>query len=178
MSKACSFILCVALLLAILPSMAVAQTHDLLRAFLQQYVSDPSIEEDKTASYLEAWVDLNGDGEKEVIVYLMEQSNCGSGGCRTVILQTKGSSYRIVTETTITRLPIRILTTKSHGWYDLTVRVQGGGILKPYEAELRFNGKTYPSNPTMPPARHLRETPKGEVLIPAEDYDSGKPLYP
>ena len=42
---------------------------------------------------------------------------------------------------------------------------QGGGIQPGYEAELRFDGKTYPANPSVPPARPLKGKPEGEMLI-------------
>jgi hypothetical protein len=83
-----------------------------------------------------------------------------------LILIPKRSSYTVVTRITSTRLPIRVLTTKSKGWHDIAVRVQGGGIMHPYEAKLSFNGKTYPSNPSTPPARRLAQKVAGEVVVP------------
>jgi hypothetical protein len=44
-------------------------------------------------------------------------------------------------------------------------RLQGGGIQPGYEAELRFDGKTYPENPSTPPAMHSPENARGEILI-------------
>jgi hypothetical protein len=174
--KPISHLLLIALMFSILPSMAVAQNSDPLRIFLQKYVGDPPSEWDKVMRYLNAWVDLNGDGKQEAIVYLLGW--CGSGGCSTLILEPNGSSYKVITHVTIAKLPIRVLATTSHGWRDLSVIVQGGGIITPYEAGLQFDGKKYPSNPSMPPAQPLRKKNAGEVLIRAEDYDSGRPLYP
>jgi hypothetical protein len=150
--------------------------EDSLKKFLQNYVREPGLGDDKTLKYLATFVDLNGDGTKEAIVYLTGQTWCGSGGCNMLILARSGTSWRTVTETTITRTPIRVLTTASNGWRNLTVWVQGGGIQPGYEAELPFDGKTYPENPSVPPARRLtRKVPGRVVLSSSQD---GKPLWP
>jgi hypothetical protein len=60
-------------------------------------------------------VDLNGDGAPEVIVYVSSKAWCGSGGCTMLILAREKSTFRIITRTTITRPPIRILKSKSQG---------------------------------------------------------------
>jgi hypothetical protein len=149
-----------------------------LKKFLQDYLRDPhsSLEDEKTTRYSAAFVDLKNDGKHEVIVYITGRFWCGSGGCVMLILAPDDSSYRVVTRTTITRLPVRILVSKSHGWHDISVQVQGGGIVHVYEAELSFDGRTYPSNPTVPPARRLVGKVAGEVAIPLDV--EGKPLYP
>jgi hypothetical protein len=41
-----------------------------------------------------------------------------------------------------------------------------GGILRGYEAELSFNGKKYPSNPTVSPAQQLTGNAKGNIVVP------------
>ena len=56
------------------------------------------------------------------------------------------------------------------------VGVGGGGIQLGYEAMLPFDGKTYPSNPTVPPARHLSEKVPGEIVIAPNAGD--RPLFP
>jgi hypothetical protein len=136
-----------------------------LKGFLQDYLRDPVVGDDKTIQYVPAFVDLKGDGALEVIVYIAGQHSCGSGGCNTLVLAPKDSSYRVVTSITITRPPIRVLATKSNGWHDITVQVQGGGIIRAYEAKLSFDGRTYPGNPSIPPARRLVEEVAGEEVV-------------
>jgi hypothetical protein len=139
-------------------------------------VGTPSSDETKTTQYVSTFVDLNDDGTQEAIVYLTSDGWCGSGGCTTLIVAPEGSSYKVITKITITRPPIRVLTTKSTGWHDIAVGVHGGGIMHAYEAELSFDGKTYPSNPSMPPARRLLEKVAGEVAVSATE--KATPLYP
>jgi hypothetical protein len=150
--------------------------EDSLKRFLQDYVRANGVEEDMT-QYVDAFVDLNQDGKKEVIVHIMGRWWCGSGGCETLVLQTEASSYKLITKMTITRPPISVLSSLSHGWRTLTVWVGGGGIA-PYEAELQFDGKTYPMNPSVPPARRFVGREGREAVIPASAIDKAKPLYP
>ena len=119
---------------------------DPVERFLRDYLRDPRTDSDKTTRYCIAFVDLKDDGINEIIVYISGRSWCGSGGCMTFVLAPQGSSYKVVAHLTITRLPIRVLKTKSNGWHDITVQMQGGGIVNAYEAKLSFNGRTYPSN--------------------------------
>src|SRR5208282_1408183 len=123
-------------------------------------------EETKATQYSAAFVDLKDHGAKEVIVYLSSDGWCGTGGCTMLILAPEDTSYRVVTKTTITRLPIRVLATKSNGWHDISVVVAGGGIQPGYEAELSFDGKTYPSNPSVPPAHPIDGEARGKIVVP------------
>jgi hypothetical protein len=150
-----------------------AQTHHrsrslsdtTLKNFLKQYLKDQGVENDSSARYMSSFVDLNDDGKKEVIVHVISQSVCGTGGCPTLVLAPQLSSFRVVSRISITRPPIRVLNTKSHGWHDLAVWVAGGGIQPGYEAALRFDGESYATNPTVPPAHRLSPQSAGRVVI-------------
>lgn len=155
---------------------APAAAEDSHKMFLQEYLSPPRPRADRTTRYLDAFVDLDGDGIEEAIVYLTGQRWCGSGGCTTLILARQGSSYRLVTKITIAWPPVRVLTSSTDGWRDLAVRVQGGGLDSGYEAEVRFDGRTYPTNPSTPPARRLAARTAGTIVVPSSQ--EGKPLYP
>jgi hypothetical protein len=139
-----------------------------LKRFLRDYVGNPGSGDDKTTRYFSAFVDLKDDGTREVVVYLASDGWCGSGGCTTLILAPKDSSYKVITKITITQPPIRVLTSRSNGWHDIGVWVQGGGIQPGYEADLPFDGKSYPRNPSTPPARRLIGKVPGEVVVPVE----------
>lgn len=56
--------------------------NDSLKAFLQKYVRQQSSKNYESTEYSAAFVDLNGDGKKEAIVYLEGRWWCGSGGVR------------------------------------------------------------------------------------------------
>lgn len=146
---------------------AQATNADSLRSFLQERLKGPSGEADQTTRYQYAFVDLDGKGKREVVVFVTGNGWCGSGGCTTFVLAAQASSYRVVTRIPISRLPIRLLATRSNGWRDLTVGVKGGGILSGYESALPFDGNSYPTNPSLPPARRLEGTETGETVLPA-----------
>src|SRR5579862_8571337 len=145
------------------PRTEQASTAASLRMFLQKYTETPA--NDKNTSYFAADVNLNA---KEVIVYLVGADWCGSGGCATLVLAPSGLSYRVVTKLTVARPPIRVLAETSNGWHNIGVWVSGGGVSNGYEAVLRFNGKTYPSNPTLPPAQRSDGKAEGKTVVPKE----------
>ena len=140
-----------------------------LRAFLQTQADD------KETRYIAVFRDLNGDGVPEAIVYLVGNEWCGSGGCNLFILRKNGHSWKTVTSISITNPPVRMLDHTSNGWHNIGVQVRGGGMTHGYEAELRFNGKTYANNPTVPPARRAGKGVTGEVIIPS--LQDAKPLF-
>jgi hypothetical protein len=132
-----------------------------VRRFLQRFDADLKDQ------YIAAFADLNDDGKMEAIIHLTSTDWCGTGGCTTLVLVRDGDSWRVLTKISITRPPIRVLKTKSNGWHSIGVWAGGGGIQPGYEAELPFNGKTYPSNPSVAPARRVVGRPDGEVAIPS-----------
>jgi hypothetical protein len=158
-------------------SCTAAQEESPLRKFLQNYAAGGSdYPYMKATRYFAAFVHLRDDDTQQVIVYLIGRAWCGTGGCLTLILVPKDSSYAVITEMTVVQLPIRVLDTKSSGWHDLGVWVKGGGIQPGYEARLSFNGKEYPSNPTVPPSQPLTAKVSGKVVVPRSA--TGEPLYP
>ncbi len=130
-----------------------------LQAHINQTLQSPT-----DVPFLAAETDLNGDGQDEVIVHVTSRDYCGSGGCVTLVLQRTGQGYRTVMRASVTRPPIRVLETRHQGWKDIGVTVSGGGAGPAYEAALAFDGRRYPSNPTTPPARPVKDAP-GVTLI-------------
>ena len=120
--------------------------------------------------YASARHDLDGDGAEEILVRATNRDRCGSGGCALFVLSPKGDGFRVVMEATVVNPPIRVLNTTTNGWKDLAVTVSGGGVTRPYEARLRFDGVRYPANPTVPPAEALAgPAPGGQILMPAPE---------
>jgi len=150
------------------PSKANPTAAANLKSFLQSYLGKPESKEDEDAQYLAACVDLNDDGKQEAVVYVWGPGWCGSGGCVTLVLAPHEATYTLVTKMTITRLPIRIMPEKSHGWHDISVMVGGGGI-SAHEARMIFNGEEYPSNPSVAPAQPLKGGAQGRIIIGPSD---------
>jgi hypothetical protein len=146
--------------------------EDSLTTFLRDYVGNSEV--GKTTRYSSALVDLKDDGAREVIVYLTGDGWCGTGGCTTLVLEPEGPSYRVVTKITITRPPIRVLTSRSNGWHDISVVARINGIEPAHDAVLSFDGKSYPGNPTAPPSRK-KTAAGGKIVVPYAG--EGTPLF-
>jgi hypothetical protein len=52
--------------------------------------------------------------------------------------------------------------------------VRGGGIEKEHEAVLSFDGTTYPTNPSLPPAKGMTNARGKEIIT---DRNDSVPLY-
>lgn len=139
-----------------------------LLALLRHRFSSGNHERDASGRYSLAMADLDADGVPEALVYVSGERWCGSGGCHLIVLDREGRSWREVTSLTITWPPIRLLETRTNGWRDIGVSVSGGGIRPRYEALLRFDGRSYPSNPSVSPAQPAPPRARGEILIPRD----------
>jgi hypothetical protein len=62
------------------------------------------------------------------------------------------------------------LNKKSNGWHGVSLIARINRIEPLYEAVLVFDGKTYPSNPTIP-ARRLSAQVQGRTVITATTQD-------
>lgn len=121
-------------------------------------------EESKAPSYRYAFADLNGDGIDDAVVLITDNQYCGSGGCSFVIFQGVGGGFKVISSSTITREPILLLPEKKKGWHTLSVFVAGGGA-KPGQVMMRFDGKEYPSNPSMEPKANNSDLKGAKTLI-------------
>ena len=163
-----------ALLLLAAGSTASAQTSP--EQSIQAVLREEYPEGSGDFRYFIKWFDLDGDGTPEAIVHVVGPMVCGTGGCDTLIFAKRGDAYKLVSTIGTTRPPIIASPRRSHGWRDLIVFVAGGGILRGYYAELKFDGSTYPESP---PAGRLRGRPQGVVLIKDfKFYTEGRRLPP
>ena len=183
MKKVAWLVTAVGLVVSPMTSTATPKRLDpALRAFLiAKNPPDPELEKEWPTRVAIAKI-RRDDGGFDIAAYISGRSWCGSGGCELMILEPDGTSFRILGDLGITNLPIRQLKTSSHGHPDIGVVVRGGGLRPGHEARLRFDGKTYPDNPTVPPAEPIERKAEGDVIIdqPAEnapDEARGDLLY-
>ena len=108
----------------------------------------------RDALYRSGNVDLDGDGIDEMLFYVGGPGRCGSGGCDLYVLRNTTDGIVAIARTSVTQLPIGVLDTRHNGMRDIVVSVGGGGL--PYgHRVLRFDGRTYPANPTVAPAEPI-----------------------
>ncbi|RZI99822.1 MAG: hypothetical protein EON90_09875 [Brevundimonas sp.] len=111
-------------------------------------------------TYALARIDLNSDGRREAVAYLVDQGFCGTGGCTMVVLTPSGSTDRRIGNTPTTRLPIRLLRSSHNGWRDIQTDVRGYGVANE-QAIVSYNGHRYLRQDDQPP-------PTNEPIIIAD----------
>jgi hypothetical protein len=115
----------------------------LIREFLLDKYQD-------RARYYYNKIDLDDDGKSEIFAYLVGSSFCGTGGCSAAIFKEKKNNYYLLARFSIVKNPVIISDSKTKGYKDIIMNVYGGGIV-PFFARLKYDGTTYPSNPSIQP---------------------------
>jgi hypothetical protein len=115
----------------------------LIREFLLDKYQD-------RARYYYNKIDLDDDGKPEIFAYLVGSSFCGTGGCSAAIFKEKKNNYYLLAKFSIVKNPVIISDSKTKGYKDIIMNVYGGGIV-PFFARLKYDGTTYPSNPSIQP---------------------------
>ena len=95
-------------------------------------------------------IDFNNDQIPETFVYLVGPTVCGTGGCSGLLLEEKNGEYTVKSRFSLVRTPVIIQNETTNGWKDIVMYVTGGGIEPGYH-QLKFNGESYPSNPSVEP---------------------------
>lgn len=130
--------------IAAIPSRRASAEDAQFHRWLVQYLKEDTNDDDlPNLVYGYAFVDLNGDQRNEAVAWASDSQACGTGGCNLELFVHEKSGWRLFSSITVTRPPIKLLLTRHHGWRDLAVWAAGGGIERPYEERLRFNGKRY-----------------------------------
>ncbi|MBS0320762.1 MAG: hypothetical protein JSR18_09495 [Proteobacteria bacterium] len=128
---------------------------------------------------LSAWVDLDGDVQPELLVYVVGPGACGTGGCTLWVFARNGSEYRVVGKIGPVQTPVRVGTGTGAGWRDLVVAVGGGGARAGWR-QLVFDGRTYPRNPTVMSSQvKTAAAGEGDIVIPElHAFSDATPLPP
>ena len=90
--------------------------------------------------YLYDQVDLNGDGNMEILIGLNGSNFCGSGGCTVYLLTHQGD---VITRFTVVDYPVYVATESTKGWKNLVLTSGRKDRL------VQFDGEKYPSNPSV-----------------------------
>ena len=133
------------------------------------------------ARYYYNRVDLNGDGQAEVIVFLFGTTWCGSAGCAALVFRSVGDNYALVTHISGVENPVIVSRQRTHGWNDLVAHVRWGEVegrtLRDYYAVLRFDGRTYPDQfPGAPPVGAQMKVTGAAYLAGNQSAKSGLAL--
>lgn len=143
------------------------QTVDLVRSKLQSLFGDDlakNIIGSGSRKFTIFRYDLNDDGKQEIFTGFNGSYFCGTGGCSWLLLDDAGNT---ITRFTVTDYPVVISADKTNAWKDLIVSTGGKNHL------LKFNGKNYPSNPSVQPL--LKSEPANELT---KVFDYNNEAYP
>jgi len=113
-------------------------------------------------------IDLNDDGKKEYFVRFMSSYFCGTGGCTFLLLDRYAE---VINKFTVMDAPIYISKDKTNGWKKLIV--QSVGKFK----ELIFDGKSYPSNPSVAPDSKTQPGADFEIIFDDKNLSSKTYIY-
>lgn len=116
------------------------------------------------ARQVASWVDLNADGQEEVVVLVVGLMACGTGGCTVLVFTPEGSGYRTVADFNLVKPPIFVAATSTAGWRDLVVHLGGGGMPS-RDVLLRFDGTTWANGDP-------------EIVVDLEHLDGAQRLFP
>lgn len=147
-----------------------AKQQQMLVSWIKQRYQDPF--DEGPIRFKGSAVDLNADGQDEIVARLENREFCGSGGCLLVVLRSDDGQYEAAGNITLSFLPVYIFPTKTKNWFDLGVSVRrdyvSSGVSK-----LPFDGQHYAENPTLPPASAALVT-EGKVMIADKSEEAAK----
>ena len=143
---------------------------------VERVVADSVQDRGETVRYQYNFVDLNADGRPEVLLRIDGRSTCGPRGCLLLVLSRTASGYDVISRTTLTWTPIVVSEHRTNGWNDLVLwhRAYPPGEASHYTV-LEFEGRSYPQDPSMEPARLLELPVRGvsylsDRLSPGIEY--------
>lgn len=123
-------------------------------------------------------VDLGGNGRPELVAQVLGPQFCGTGGCPLLIFrESSDGQLQLITRMNLFKEPLIVTKRRQNGWQELITRVRvdaGHG----YYAELPFDGRTYPTNPSVAPALPLRRAEAGTAYLAWNEKDPRAHLLP
>lgn len=117
-----------------------------LMAFVKSYVEEQQGPANSRFDYTR--VDLNGDRRRDALILFKGPHTywCGWTGCMMIVLKAENETFSLLSELTSVRGPLIVSNLTTNGWKDLVIRVSGTN-LPDRNVVMKFDGRSYPSNP-------------------------------
>ena len=153
------------LLLMPLGNFSESENQDDLKGISEKLLSEFGEKSDFPRRFIFNAVDLNGDKENEFLVGLMGPDFCGSGGCTMLVLNKE---MKVISKMTLVEYPVYVgvdlQKEGSNGFKNIYLRTGKVGYVK-----LMWDGKSYPTNPSLQPKISESIISGKKKLLNAED---------
>lgn len=157
-----------------LPALAAQGTRR-LPSDVRDVIRERYLSADRETRYIGGTIDLNADGQAEFLVYVAGGSACSAGGCPTLVFTHLASGFRLLSTIAPSHPPVAVTSEISKGWRNLIVRVTDRDG-RARDVELKFDGQSYPSNPTVSSGRVKDTRSQGRVVLDAFPFERMKPF--
>jgi hypothetical protein len=107
-----------------------------------------TFERDSGGSKPYSFVATNSCGTRDALVLFQDSYWCGTGGCTMLVFKNINNNLKLISVISLVRDPVIVSETKTKNWRDIIVHVSGGGG-ETKNIALKFNGSSYPTNPSM-----------------------------
>jgi hypothetical protein len=168
------FPLVVCAALAGLPTSA-AQGTPALPSDVRDVIREHYLSPDRETRYIDGTIDLNADGQAEFLVYVAGGSACRTGGCPTLVFTHLASGFRLLSTIALSHPPVSVTSEISKGWRNLIVRVADSDG-RARDVELKFDGQSYPGDPTVSSGRVKTARSQGRIVLNAFPFERMKPF--
>ncbi|WP_423821140.1 hypothetical protein V5738_12470 [Salinisphaera sp. SPP-AMP-43] len=74
--------------------------------------------------YVSQFVDLNGDGQREAVAFVVPGGDCRAG-CDFFVFEPENDRYEAMTRVPTSKAPVFVLDHRHHGWHDLLLTSTG-----------------------------------------------------
>jgi len=94
--------------------------------------------------------DLNGDKRRDAVIVIKSPYGywCGTHGCVMLVMKAHNNGFTLVNSIQPIREPIFLAKSKTNGWNNIIVKLSGRMNEKAKNVMLRYNGRTYPKDPS------------------------------
>lgn len=113
--------------------------------------------------------DLDADGLRDALVLMNAPYGtwCDLYGCTLYVMKARADGFDYISQIRPVRTPLLISDTRTQGWRDLVLRIDGRWS-QTHDVALRFDGAAYPSAPEAQPplSEHAVAALGGQKVFP------------
>ena len=175
MKKIIISISCLIVLLFALGSYSDAESINKNKNLHEAILKNISVYSDDNR-YVTFYEDLDGDINREVLVYLYGPDFSKSGGNTLAVFTEDKGEYKLVSKIINVNMPVIISNSKTNNFNDIIVYNVGGGIENGYYTVLSNNDGRYPLIPSIQPKVNIDKIHVKKLINVSITNNSGEKL--